>query len=252
LEKNQLTGSSPFARIAINPNILSINRPKGHKNKITMKKIATILSVLLIAGSCGGQTTNKQEIGKTENVTLSENIQINADSSPHLSFKGVPIDGTLSEYIAKMKQNGFTLVGIEDETAMLSGDFAGYKNCIVGVATLKQKDLVSRITVIFPECNTWSSLSSNYFSLKKMLSEKYGNPSESVEKFQSSSQPKDDNSKMYEVKFDRCNYYTDFETEKGSIELSIEHESVSSCFVMLSYFDKINSNIIKAKAIDDL
>ena len=55
-----------------------------------------------------------------------------------------------------MKQNGFTHIGTEDGVAMLKGDFASYKNCIVGVATLKQKDLVSKITVIFPECDTWS------------------------------------------------------------------------------------------------
>ncbi len=57
---------------------------------------------------------------------------------------------------------------------------------------------------------------------------------------------------MYEIKFDRCKYYTTYETEKGSIQLSIEHEGVMRCFVMLAYYDKVNSDIIKAKAIDDL
>ena len=172
-------------------------------------------------------------------------------SSPHLSFKGVPIDGTLNEYVAKMKQNGFTHIGTEDGVAMLRGDFAGFKDCIVGVTTLKQKDLVSKITVIFPERDTWSFLSSNYFSLKEMLTEKYGKPSECVEKFDTYSQPKDDGSKMIQVKLDKCKYYTIYETEKGSIELSI-HGDVSSCFVRLSYFDKINGEIIRAKAKDDL
>ena len=218
-----------------------------------MKKIVIILSLLvLFTSSCGGQVTKKQEVGNTENLPLLKNNQVNADESPHLAFKGVPIDGTLAEYVSKMKQNGFTQIGIEDGVAMLKGDFAAYKNCIVGVATLKQKDLVSRITVIFPKCDTWSSLSSNYFSLKEMLTEKYGKPSECVEKFQTYSEPRDDGSKMYEVEFDRCKYYTTYETKKGRIHLSIEHDGVMSCFVMLSYYDKINSDIIKSKAIDDL
>jgi len=217
-----------------------------------MKKTVIILSILLIASSCGGQTTNKQEVGETKNVPPLEKQQTNADSSPHLVFKGVPIDGKLNEYIAKMKQNGFSQIGTEDGVSILQGDFAGYKNCIVGVATLKQKDLVSKITVIFPEQNTWSSLSGNYFSLKEMLTQKYGNPSDVVEKFESYSQPRDDNDRMHQVGMDRCKYYTIYETEKGSIELSIEHESFLRSFVMLSYFDKINSDIIKAKAIDDL
>lgn len=173
-------------------------------------------------------------------------------SSDHLIFKGVPIDGTLNEYVAKMKQNGFSLIDTKDGVAMLTGDFAAYKNCIVGVATLKQKDLVSKITVIFPECDTWSLLSGNYFNLKEMLTQKYNAPSNCVEKFDSYSEPDDDSGRMHAVKFDNCKYYTTYETDKGSIQLSIEHDGVLKCFVMLSYYDKINSEIIKTKAIDDL
>jgi hypothetical protein len=181
-------------------------------------------------------------------ITISSFAQI--QSSDHLSFKSVPIDGTLNEYVAKMKQNGFTHTGTENGIAMLTGDFAAYKNCIVVVATLKQRDLVSKITVIFPECETWSLLSSNYFSLKELLTEKYGQPSECVEKFQSN-YGDDDNSKMHQVKMNTCKYYTTYETDKGSIQLSIEN-NLMTCYVMLAYFDKINSDIIRAKAIDDL
>jgi hypothetical protein len=178
-------------------------------------------------------------------------VQVNSESSAHLAFKGVPIDGTLHEYILKMEKDGFTHIGIEDGIAMLKGDFASYKDCMVWVATLKQKDLVSTIRVMFPECDTWSYLSSNYFSLKEMLTEKYGDPSDCVEKFDGF-EPSDDNSKMHNVKFDNCKYYTTYETEKGSIQLSIEHDGVLSCFVMLTYFDKINGDIIRAKAIEEL
>jgi len=195
-----------------------------------MKKIIISLIVALIAMSSIAQT----------------------QSSDHLIFKGVPINGTLNEYVSKMKQNGFSQIKTEDGVALLRGDFAAYKNCTVGVATLKQKDLVSKITVLFPESDTWSSLSGNYFSLKDMLTQKYGKPSECVEKFDTYSKPSDDGDRMHEVKMDRCKYYTTYETDKGSIQLSIEHESVVSCYVVLSYYDKINSDIIKEKAIDDL
>lgn len=184
-------------------------------------------------------------------VLLTEMIVFaQTQSSAHLVFKGVPIDGTLDEYVSKMKLNGFTHISTEDGVAMLQGDFAAYKNCIIGVSTLKQKDLVSKISVIFPECDTWSSLSSNYISLKEMLTEKYTKPSDNMEKFDGT-QPRDDNSKMIEVRVDRCKYYTTYETEKGSIQLSIEHDGFR-CFVMLTYYDKINGDIIKAKAKDDL
>jgi len=185
-------------------------------------------------------------------VTLIALTSFAQTESPHLSFKGVPIDGTLNEYIQKMKQKGFDYLGAEDGIAILSGDFAAYKGCTIGVSTLKKKDLVSKITVIFPDCKTWTALSNNYYTLKEMLTEKYGEPADVIEKFQSYSEPRDDNGRMHEVKMDRCKYITTFETPKGSIQLYIGHNDMSSCYVLLSYFDKINGDVIRAEAIEDL
>lgn len=178
--------------------------------------------------------------------------QTNIDSSKHLTFKGVPLDGTLDQYVLKMKQSGFKNLSTKDGVAMLQGEFAGYKNCYVGVSTLKQKDLVYKIGVLFSEKDTWSTLSGNYFDLKTMLTEKYGNPSEVVEKFDAYSEPRDDRSKMFEVEFDRCKYYSIWTTDKGEIQLSIDHDGIKSCFVKLTYWDKINGAAIKKQALDDL
>ena len=48
------------------------------------------------------------------------------DKSEHLSFKGVPIDGTLNEYVSKMKAAGFSYLGTQEGAASLLGDFAGF------------------------------------------------------------------------------------------------------------------------------
>lgn len=178
--------------------------------------------------------------------------QTNTDASAHLTFKGVPIDGTLEQYVSKMKQNGFKHLMTEDGMALLEGDFAGYKDCNVGTSTLKQKDLVYKIVVLFPDKETWSTLSGNYFDLKNMLTEKYGKPTDVVEKFDGRSEPRSDDSKFFSVKFDQCKYYSVWQTDKGDIQLSIDHESTASCFVKLAYFDKINTEIIKKLAVDDL
>lgn len=185
-------------------------------------------------------------------LTMTSFAQNNTDTTEHMTFKGVPIDGTLNEYVSKMKQSGFTLIGTEDGVAMLKGDFAAYKDCIIGVATLKGIDLVSKITVIFPNHETWATLASNYFNLKELLTEKYGEPSEVVEKFDTYSEPDDDNSKMHAVGMNNCKYYTTFELENGSIQLSIGNDGFSSSFVMLSYYDEINSEKVRQKAIEDL
>lgn len=41
-------------------------------------------------------------------------ISLAQDKSEHLSFKGVPIDGTLNEYVAKMKAAGFSYLGTQE------------------------------------------------------------------------------------------------------------------------------------------
>lgn len=175
-----------------------------------------------------------------------------SQTSEHLTFKGIPIDGTLKDYVSKMTQNGFTNLETKDGIVILNGEFAGYKDCNVGVVELKQKDLVYKIAVKFPEMQTWSTLSGNYFELKDMLTEKYGNANEIVEKFDSNIQTLDDNNKMLKVKFDNCKYFSIWKTDKGDIHLSIQHQGISSCYVALLYSDKINSEIMKAIAKRDL
>ena len=174
------------------------------------------------------------------------------ESSNHLKFKGVPIDGTLKEFTARMKRKGFKSIGSDGGLEVLQGDFAAFKECVIYVSTLDNKDLVARISVAFPKEETWEYLYGDYKHLKDLLTEKYGQPSSVTEKFQGYSEPRDDNSRMHEVKMDRCKYETRFKTDKGEIVLWIEHESVMSCFVMLAYKDKINGGIIKDVAKDDL
>ena len=106
-----------------------------------------------------------------------------------MTFKGVPIDGTLNEFVDKMKQARFTYIGTHDGIAVLQGDFAGHKGCTIGVYTLKSSNKVNTIAVMFPPQKDWSSLESTYVSLKSMLTEKYGEPSECVEMFHGALQP---------------------------------------------------------------
>lgn len=174
------------------------------------------------------------------------------NSNEHLTFKGVPIDGSLNKYVSKMKSAGFSYIADQDGTAILQGDFAGFKGCLIVVSTLKSSDVVNTIGVIFPENDDWSSLEENYQQLKKMLTEKYGKPSQCVEEFQGYGLPSDNNEKLHRLKMDRCTYVTVFETPKGDIQLSMEHQRLSSCFVRLQYWDKINTDAVKAKAMDDL
>jgi len=170
----------------------------------------------------------------------------------HLTFKGVPIDGTLSSYVTKMKAKGFISYGSSDGVAILKGDFAAHKSCTIAVATMQNRDLVSRIGVMFPEQSQWQYLYGDYSELKKLLTIKYGEPTECVEEFQGYSIPKTDDMRMLSVQTDKCKYASVFTTSNGSIELSIAHGEYSSCFVKLLYIDKTNNDSVIQDALDDL
>ena len=192
-----------------------------------MKKIIILFVCLIIAG-----TTFAQQ---------------------HLSFKGVPINGTLQEYTNAMVKAGFHYEGTQDGLSLLTGDFAGYKNCIVGVSTLKNLNVVSYIAVLFPDKDTWTSVLSDYESLKSMLTEKYGTPSDYKEKFIGYVGDYDNGLVMHALKDGEYVWYTLFSTDLGNIELSIiSGTKYNTAAVRLGYYDKINSEKVRSSAIDDL
>lgn len=151
-----------------------------------------------------------------------------------------------------MKSAGFKTVGsVSNGNAVLKGDFAGYKNCRLYVQTIDGADIVSTIVVQFPEYDRWEYLYENYTNLKEMLTQKYGKPHSAREEFQGYISRTDDD-KMWQVGKGECKYETEFRTEKGKIILWIEQGGYKSGSACLQYNDKINSGIVKQKAIDDL
>lgn len=176
--------------------------------------------------------------------------------SEHLTFKGIPIDGSVSSFVEKMEQKGFTYLNTIGNTAFLKGTFAGCNDCTIHVYSIKDKDLVCNVAVSFPFANNWGSLSANYYWLKDMLTTKYGDPSECTETFDAYSQPEDDQMKMFYVETDKCKYISKYITSKGSICLAIWHVKSADyqdyCNVLLLYNDGINYSKSQSQAIDDL
>ena len=174
----------------------------------------------------------------------------------HLTFKGVPIDGSLNEYVNKMKTAGFTHVITEDGIALMKGDFAGYKNCTIGVQTLKPRNLVHEITVIFPQQDEWSRLEGDYIKIKEMLSTKYGAPAKSKEEFVNTPSYMDtnrDDHKMHELRDGRCEYYSVFRLENGRITQELRDTGYPyEAHIQLWYTDKANESVIEADAMNDL
>ncbi len=167
----------------------------------------------------------------------------------HMKFKGVPMEGSLQTFTNKLKAKGLTFVGIEDGVSLLKGDFAGYRNCSI-YAVSDKSGMICKVSVTFPEMDKWGDLERCYSSYKSMLSEKYGEPIDCVEKFQRD-YANDDNTKMFELKLDGCKYYSVFSGDNGEIHLQITHQS-NTCYILLSYFDNANQKKLRKQIMDDL
>ncbi len=169
----------------------------------------------------------------------------------HLRFLGVPIDGTLDDFVEAIRAKGYTVTDKGEGMTLLEGDFAGYKDCMIGVSTLAGKDLVNRVSVLFPDQDTWASLSGDYFYFKELLTEKYGEPAESVEEFNGGTSSSDFG-KLLDVRMNNCKYLSTFLVEGGGIFLYIVSAEGLHTFVRLDYYDAINTGEIRERAIDDL
>lgn len=214
-----------------------------------MKKLFVCLMVSFFMAGCINFHPNGNHAGDDATEAAADDSAM--QNSPHLRFKNVPIDGTLDRFVARMERGGFKVKWKTSGRTVLRGDFADFRDCVVHVETLKGMDLVSSITVSFPDRDQWETLYGDYRHLKELLTTKYGKPASCVEKFQTSySSCMDDNAKMHEVFMDRCKYRTRFATDKGEIILQIAHDGGK--FVMLTYKDKINGSVIKNHAIEDL
>lgn len=191
-------------------------------------------------------------------------------SSSHLTFKGVAIDGKLSDFVAKMTKVGFhspnaipkefedkirnagwggliDLAKLSEDTqsAHLEGTFAGYNNCDIYVNTLSSADIVCNVVVKYPYQYDWANLNDNYVTLKNMLTEKYGTPSICKEEIPGDIKNYYDRDKAFEEGSGA--WFSQYNLSNGKIILYLKTSHVE-----LHYIDNANTSLQRTKAIEDL
>ena len=168
----------------------------------------------------------------------------------HLKFKGIPITGTLDSFVNKLSDKGFSFIGTENGIALLKGEFAGHKNCTVGVSTFEGSVMVCMVSAFFPEQETWASLFNDYQTYKNLLTEKYGKPS-CVEKFNKDTHDSD-YLKFSAITHDEATFLSTFTSEHGHINLSMNKLTYNKACIVIKYYDNANSKQVRKKIMDDL
>ncbi len=163
---------------------------------------------------------------------------IYAMAQEHLSFKGIPIEGSMTTFCQKLKAKGFTSIGRDNNVRMFTGDFTG-RNASVGVTATDDGKNVCAVVVLFDPSGEWNTLVNTYDYYKDLYTRKYGKPTISRENNPAHS---DSNiALMAEVHEGTVVYGSAWEVSGGDIQLSIEKSSgFYEGMVMIRYRDAQN------------
>lgn len=171
----------------------------------------------------------------------------------HLHFMGIEIDGKLADFVDKLEDKGLTISSRESGTAVLSGKFAGIDASVYVFTTPKSKTVQGVSVGFYNSTGTWPDLKSQYIDMKRLLSEKYGDPVE-IEYFKEAN-IEGSGRELYELKAGRGVYQSTFLPpgllDEGMIVLSIQEDFLLPC-VGLNYVDGKNSKLFETERQEDI
>lgn len=177
-------------------------------------------------------------------------IMVGVYAQEHLSFKGIPIEGTMSSFCQKLKSKGFTAMGSQNNIRIFSGDFTG-REATVGVISTDNGQDVFGVVVLLPASGEWNTLVNTYDYYKDLYTRKYGKASISKEKNPAHS---DSNTAlMAEVHQGTVVYASAWDVAGGSIELAIEKTNgIYEGQVVIRYRDSQNAEAKLQQDLDDI
>ena len=161
-----------------------------------------------------------------------------AMAQDHLTFLGIPIDGSLEKFSQQLTNKGIVYIQEINGVNLHIGSCLGYNNCIVGVVQSQNEDLVQSVLVCIIEPNDWASLKAVYIDIRKKLAKEYGEPKVVEEMF--STPVKTDQEKYQAIVDGKCSYSASYSTRLGDIDISIENaEGIGPC-ITVQYSDNVN------------
>lgn len=215
-----------------------------------MKKILLSLLCIFSVFTLFAQTVETETTAEPTSSTEASSVE-----RQHLTFKGIPIDGTQDEFGRKLEAVGFEYnYKSQGSYWYKGGSFAGYSDCEVIVKAYD--NLVYEVVVLLPIKYKWSHLYGDYSSLVYSLTKKYGEPIYKTEEFVNTPRYidiSDDNDKYSEVKDSHCKYYCAFRDAPGlGYNGTIHIEIKATGRVGLHYTDWYNEYLKEQAVINDL
>ena len=155
----------------------------------------------------------------------------------HLDFRGVPIDGQLTDFLSKMEAMGYSVASKDDNVVTMKGKFTNRDAELFIIATPVTK-VVWKVIVDFDKATSWESLKSSYFEYKNLYITKYGKPKNDFEYFKKPYY-EGDGYELQALRKEKCTYATYFETPNGYVAVKL----TSFECLRIAYEDNINSEL---------
>lgn len=168
----------------------------------------------------------------------------------HIQFKGIPVDGSLSSFVQKLKNQGYVYRAEQDGIALLTGKFAGYSECEIYVVSTK--NTTWKVAVLFPEQTTLVDVMNRYDEFKQSFKLKYNVEPKVFEELAEGY--KSEQIAYLGFKNKASKWYSLFEIPGGTVILEIQSSSDSygNLQLRLEYYDEINSVIRDSATMDDI
>ena len=157
-------------------------------------------------------------------------------SQEHLRFKNVPMDGTVTNFAATLKKQGFAIAEEKRNLFVLTGTFIN-RPCEVRKKKKKKTAAIWKVVVLLPTVKDWAPLKIDYMSLKNAFVDKYGE-GKSYEFF-SKPYAEGESDEMEALSFGRCHYITYWEKPEGTVALQITTEGR----ITITYEDALNRSL---------
>lgn len=163
---------------------------------------------------------------------------INIMAQEHLSFMGIPIEGSLTTFCQKLKAKGFNSVGSDNNFQSFTGNFTG-RTATVGVKATDDGKDVCAVGVLFESSGEWNTLVNTYDYYKNLYTRKYGQPTISEENNPARSES--NIALMQELYQGTVNYDSTWQVASGTIQLSINKSpEIYEGVVTIIYLDSQN------------
>ena len=164
----------------------------------------------------------------------------------HFGFKGVAIDGNIEEFVSLMAKEGFKIDKKANNIVTMTGEFTK-KNVTLQILSTPQSNTVWKVSVIFEEGVTWSSLKSAYNEYQELYTKKYGKPQSHVENFADPFREGDGN-ELQALRDRKCNYSTIYHLSTGTINIELDKSEA----LKISYEDSFNAQLKDTEKITSI